>query len=58
MAWPYKPGFVKDAPEDKQDVTVNRVDIELGSDIGLAVLVLRPAGRLLHPRILRPTLSR
>jgi len=58
LAWAYMPEIVKDAPAHKQDVAVNRVDIELGSEIGVAVLVLRPAGRLLHPRILRPTLSR
>jgi len=58
LAWAYKPEIVKDAPAHKQDVTVNRVDIGLGPEIGLAVLVLRPSGRLLRPRILRPTLSR
>jgi hypothetical protein len=52
------PEIVRDAPAHKQDVAVKRVDIELGSEIGLAVLVLRPAGQLLHLRILRPTLSR
>jgi len=58
LSWPYKPEIVEGAPEQRQDVTVNRVDIDLGSETGLAVLVLRPAGRLRHPRILRPKLSR
>lgn len=58
LSWPYKPELVQDAPDGEQQVTVNRVDIDLGSDVGVAVLVLRPAGRLLEPRILRPTLSR
>lgn len=57
LAWPYKPEIVQSAPEYQQDVTVNRVDIDFGSDSCLAVLVLRPAGRLLRPRILRASLS-
>lgn len=57
LAWSYKPDIVEEAP-DPQDVTVNRVDIDLGPEIGVAVLVLRPAGRLRRLRILRATLSR
>ncbi len=56
LPWPYKPEIVEGAPEHRQEVTVNRVDIDLGPDTGLVVLVLRPAGRLLHPQILRPQL--
>jgi hypothetical protein len=57
IAWAYKPEVVESAPNGKQDIQVNRVDIPLAPDIGLAVLITRPIGNLSGARILRPTLS-
>lgn len=58
LDWPYKPEIVEAAPENKQQVKGFRVDIDLGPDIGVAVLGVRPSGHLRSPLILRPTLSR
>lgn len=57
IAWAYKPEIVADPPTSEQEIKVNRVNIEFSTTAGIVVVVSRPAGRLLEPRILRPTLK-
>ena len=57
IAWAYKPEIVADAPKGQQNIIVNRMVIRFSSTAGVVVLISRPAGELLVPRILRPTLS-
>jgi hypothetical protein len=57
LAWAYKPEIVADPPAHRQNVTVNRVDVTFTTELGLALVHTRPRGRLLSPRLLRPTLK-